>query len=53
MASAINCVWDEFKKLNKDGIEQGELEHTKAHLKGNLFITQYGIYICQNATAIK
>ena len=39
MASAINCVWDEFKKLNKDGIEQGELEHTKAHLKGNLLLS--------------
>ncbi|MBI4722396.1 MAG: insulinase family protein [Candidatus Stahlbacteria bacterium] len=39
VAPALNCVWEEFKKLNKDGLEQDELERTKAHLKGNLLLS--------------
>lgn len=39
VSSAVNCVWDEFKKLNKNGLESDELERTKGHLKGNLLLS--------------
>lgn len=37
--SAVNCIWDEFKNLNKNGLESGELERTKGHLKGDLLLS--------------
>lgn len=39
VSSAVNCVWDEFKKLNKNGLEPDELERAKSHLKGNLLLS--------------
>ena len=36
---AIECIWDEFRKLNKNGLEFGELKRTKEHLKGNLMLS--------------
>lgn len=39
VSSAVNCVWDEFKKLNTNGFESDELERTKGHLKGNLLLS--------------
>ncbi|MCK4351920.1 insulinase family protein, partial [candidate division WOR-3 bacterium] len=35
---AINCIWDEFDKLKKHGLEHNELKRTKEHLKGALML---------------
>lgn len=36
---ATDCVWDEFKKLRKNGLEKKELLKAKGHLKGNLMLS--------------
>ncbi len=36
---AMEYIWDEFRKLNKNGLEPGELKRTKEHLKGNLMLS--------------
>ncbi|MCK4308268.1 insulinase family protein, partial [candidate division WOR-3 bacterium] len=36
---AIEYIWDEFRKLNKNGLEPMELQRTKEHLKGNLMLS--------------
>ncbi|MDI6839688.1 MAG: pitrilysin family protein [bacterium] len=38
MEKAIDCVWDEFDKLRKNGLEPDELSRTKEHLKGCLML---------------
>jgi predicted Zn-dependent peptidase len=35
----IKCVWEELEKLRKKGLEPGELERTKTHLKGTLLLS--------------
>jgi predicted Zn-dependent peptidase len=35
----IKCVWEELEKLRKKGLEPGELERTKSHLKGTLLLS--------------
>ncbi len=37
--TAIECIWDEFSRLNKNGLEPDELQRTKEHLKGNLMLS--------------
>jgi predicted Zn-dependent peptidase len=39
VSSAIDCVWEEFDNLAKNGLEPGELERTKSHLKGSLLLS--------------
>ncbi|MFA5032107.1 MAG: pitrilysin family protein [bacterium] len=36
---AIDCVWDEFDQLRKNGLEKKELIRTKGQLKGNLMLS--------------
>ena len=36
---AIDCIWDEFKQLRKNGLEKKELSRTKGQLKGNLMLS--------------